>query len=102
MSANVGFAQDTITASVPAFAPATPPLTGESTHATARSPAARATTPATLGPVVERSISVVTRVPRSTPFSPRLTLWTMGGVGRLMNTTSALDATSAADAATVA
>src|SRR5688572_26493648 len=91
-----------MTASVPAFAPATPPLTGESTQATPRSPAARATTPATLGPVVDRSISVFTVEPFRIPLSFTLTACTTGGVGRLMKTTDAVDATSSADAATIA
>src|SRR5918993_5449364 len=102
MSSNVGFAQETITASVPFAAPVTPPLTGESAQATPRSPAARATTLATLGPVVDRSIIVLTREPLRMPLSSRLTDCTIGGVGRLMNTTSAFDATSSADEALVA
>ena len=57
---------------------------------------------ATLGPVVDRSIIVLTREPWRIPLSPRLTDWTIGGVGRLMKTTSDFDATSSADAALVA
>src|SRR4030095_7885560 len=89
-----------MTASVPLTAPLTPPLTGESTHATPRSAQALAMTPATLGPVVETSINVLARVPLRMPRSPRLTACTIGGVGRLMITTSDADATvSAGDAA---
>ena len=77
-----------------------PPLTGESTHATPFSAAALATTFATLGPVVERSIIVFTAVPFSTPSMA--TACSTGGVGRLRNTTSAFDATSAGDDAIVA
>src|SRR5262245_30794224 len=91
-----------MTASVPFVAPATPPLTGESTHATLRSPAALATTFATLGPVVDKSISVFSRDPRRMPPSPVLTACTIGGVGRLMSTISAAEATASADDAAVA
>src|SRR6185503_8005842 len=90
-----------MTASVPFAAPVTPPLTGESTQATPRSPAAFATTLATLGPLVERSIKVFTREPLRTPLSPRHTDWTTDGIGRLRKTTSAFDATSSADEALV-
>ncbi len=41
-------------------------------------------------------------LPCSTPPSPVTTACTTGGVGRLRNTTSAFEATSAADAATMA
>src|SRR6476659_7555103 len=91
-----------MTASVPFAAPVTPPLTGESTQETPRSAAAFATTLATLGPLVERSINVFTRVPLRTPLSPRHTAWTTDGMGRLRKTTSAFDATSSADDATAA
>src|SRR5262245_434863 len=77
-----------------------PPLTGESTHATPRSEAALATTPATVGPVVERSMSVLSRFPFR--MLPTLTACTIGGVGRLINTMSDDEATSSADEATLA
>src|SRR5688572_6964812 len=91
-----------MTASVPFAAPVTPPLTGESTQATPRSPAAFATTLATLGPLVDRSINVFMREPLSTPVSPRHTAWTTEGIGRLRKTTSAFDATSSAEEALTA
>src|SRR6188474_568235 len=91
-----------MTASVPFAAPVTPPLTGESTQATPRSAAAFATTLATLGPLVDRSINVFTREPLRTPLSPRHTDWTTEGIGRLRKTTSTFDATSSADDATAA
>ena len=96
----MSFLHDTITASVPLVAPPMPPLTGESTHATPRSDAAFATMPATVGPVVERSTSVLSRFPFR--MLPRLTACTMGGVGRLIKTMSADEATSSADEATLA
>ena len=77
-----------------------PPLTGESTQATLRAAHAWAATPATVGPVVDRSTSTCTFDPRRTPWSPVVTACTIGGVGRLMKTTSACEATSSADAAT--
>src|SRR6188474_335056 len=89
-----------MTASVPLVAPPMPPLTGESTQATPRSDAAFATTPATVGPVVDRSISVLRRFPFR--MLPRLTACTIGGVGRLISTMSEDEATSSADDATLA
>src|SRR4030095_17170830 len=87
-----------MTASVALVDPPMPPLTGESTQATPRSDAAFATTPATVGPVVDRSISVLSLFPFR--MLPRLTACTIGGVGRLISTISDDDATSSADEAT--
>ena len=98
-----GAGQDTITASVPALAPVTPPLTGASTQAIRRSASWPATSLATPGPVVERSMTVRTVEPLiSPPLPPSATCRTTSGVGRLMKTISAVDATSAGDAATSA
>ena len=47
-------------------------------------------------------MSVFRRAPFRMPRSPRLTACTIGGVGRLMNTMSADEATSSADEATFA
>jgi hypothetical protein len=61
-----------------------------------------ATAVATLGPVVERSMTVLTLEPAMMPRSPSDTLRTMSGIGRHISTVSASEATSAGDAATVA
>ena len=55
-----------ITASVPAFAPPTPPLTGQSTKVRPRPFSSAPIAAATRGPVVERSTTVVTAVPWAT------------------------------------
>ena len=99
-SGNVALPHDTMTASVPFVAPPTPPLTGNQ-PTPRRVPADSATCSATVGPVVDRSMSVFRRLPFSTLRSPRLTDCTIGGVGRLMNTMSADEATSSADEATL-
>ena len=56
-----------MTASVPLVAPATPPLTGESTSVMPRSESPRATIVAIPGPDVERSTTVLTFEPRQMP-----------------------------------
>ena len=92
-----------MTASVPALAPVTPPLTGESTQAILRSASLPATSVATPGPVVDRSITVRTFEPLiRPPLPPSATSRTTSGVGRLMNTVSAIEATSAGEAASSA
>src|SRR6185436_7938502 len=96
----VCFGHDTITASVPATAPATPPLTGESTETIPFSERPFETIVAMPGPDVDRSITVFTVDPRLIPFSPSATACTICGVGRLINTTFASDATPAGDEAT--
>ena len=79
-----------------------PPLTGESTHTMFRSANPRATMVAMPGPVVDRSITVRTLDPCTRPRSPSATACTMLGVGRLMSTIEAVDATSCGDAAAFA
>src|SRR4051812_2878701 len=95
----MAFGQATITASVPFTAPAMPPLTGESTYVMPFSASALATVPATPGPVVDTSMTILA-VPLMRPPGERATAWTIGGVGRLTNTIGASIATSPADAAT--
>ena len=91
------FGPETMTARVPSLAPFIPPLTGASTHEMSRSRSAFETCVATPGPVVERSMTVFTAFPSISPFAPRTTSRTMFGVGRLMQTVSAVSATSFAD-----
>ena len=92
-----------MTASVPALAPVTPPLTGASTQPIWRSASLAATSVATPGPVVERSIRVRTREPlMMPPLPPSATSRTTSGVGRLISTISAAEATSAGEAASSA
>ena len=89
-----------MTASVPAFAPVMPPLTGESTQPIWRSASLPATSVATPGPVVDRSIISRTFEPLMMPaLPPSATSRTMSGVGRLTSTISACEATSAGEAA---
>jgi hypothetical protein len=103
ISPKTGLGQDTMTASVPALAPVTPPLTGASTQPMRRSASWPATSVATPGPVVERSIIRRTFEPLMMPaFPPSATVRTMSGVGRLTSTISACEATSAGEAASVA
>ena len=87
-------------ASVPAFAPVMPPLTGASTQPIRLSASWPATSVATPGPVVERSITSRTLEPLTMPpLLPSTTCRTTSGVGRLISTISATEATSAGDAA---
>ena len=103
ISPKVFFGHDTMTASVPAFAPVMPPLTGESTQPIWRSASLPATSVATPGPVVDRSIISRTFEPLMMPaLPPSATSRTMSGVGRLTSTISACEATSAGEAATCA
>ena len=89
-----------MTASVPALAPVTPPLTGASTQPIRRSASWAATSVATVGPVVDRSITSFTLEPlMMPPLPPSTTCFTTSGVGRLMITMLATDATSAGEAA---
>ena len=68
-----------------------------------RSASLAATSLATPGPVVERSISVRIDEPLMMPaFPPSTTSRTMAGVGRLISTVSAIEATSAGDWASCA
>jgi len=99
---NSARSQAAITASVPFCAPETPPLTGESISAIpfAFRPAAIACV--MRGPVVERSINVLTRPPEAMPFSPSATSRTMSGVGRLTIAASTAAASSRAEAAETA
>ena len=92
-----------MTASVPALAPVTPPLTGASTQPIRRSASWAATSVATVGPVVDRSITSFTLEPlMMPPLPPSTTCFTTSGVGRLMITMLATDATSAGEAASCA
>ena len=85
-----------MTESVPASAPATPPLTGASRAATPRGARPSATSFATRAPVVERSTYTRIARPSAKPPGPSATALTTAGVGRLTSTTSASAATAAA------
>ena len=87
--------QATIIASVPFSAPDGPPLTGASTAVMPFFASPSATSLATRGPVVERSMKVFAFVPSITPPLPSATALTMSGVGRLTSTVSHCEATSA-------
>jgi len=85
-----------MTASVPFTAPLTPPLTGASTSVfLGLNPSA--INLAAPGPVVDKSITMLARFPAMIPSGPNATALTMSGVGRLVSTISADDATSAGD-----
>ena len=94
--------QEIITASVPPWAPFTPPDTGESTQSIPFSARPAATIAAALGPEVERSITVRTLEPDETPSAPSITDCRMSGVGRLVSTISTRSATALADGASSA
>ena len=62
---------ETITASVPFSAPAGPPLTGASTATMPFSSRPLATSIAIRGPVVDKSMNVLTLLPATTPFDAK-------------------------------
>src|SRR4051812_20640180 len=96
------FGPETMTASVPFTAPATPPLTGESTATILRVASSAAISCAARGPVVERSTNVLTFLPDAMPPSPSATCRTIAGVGRLTRTVSTAEATALGEVAAIA
>ena len=88
--------------SVPARAPAMPPLTGASSGWMPRSRRHSSIAIAAGAPEVDRSTKMRTALPWRTPSGPRTTSSTTAGVGRLANTIRAPDATAAGESARVA
>ena len=86
-----------MTASVPFTAPLTPPLTGASTSVRFLGLNPSAINLAAPGPVVDKSIMMLARFPAMIPSGPNATALAMSGVGRLVSTISADEATSAGD-----
>ena len=91
-----------MTARVPLSAPDGPPLTGASTATIPFSASPLATSLATRGPVVDRSMNILAFFPATMPFDDSATALTISGVGRLVRTISACDATSAGECAALA
>src|ERR671915_215600 len=78
-----------ITARLPAAAPRTPPLTGESTVATPRAASSRPISSTVSAPVVDSSTQVPNPAPAARPRWPKATSRTTAGAGRAVGAISA-------------
>ncbi len=89
-------------ASVPSWAPLIPPDTGASRETMFLAPSALARTPATPGPVVDRSTKVLIAPPWITPDAPSAVSWRTAGEGSEANTNAVASATSLGEPARLA